>query len=133
ARAAGDGEGAPRRQRGDELRQLGELLLPARPFAVGEASLSEPPLVVFGGARVVVALHRLPRVRACASSNRCRTSPRDGTGGSSTRSPTRWERTLGCWTFTRTRITTVRSSRSSAPRSSSSRRCSPACARHVSS
>ena len=97
AGAAGDVERACRRERRDHTLELGPLLVPSRPVAVGERAAAEPPVVVLAGARVVVGLHA-PRVFRC--SNPSRTSRRDAKRRRSRRSRPRSRRRRGCWTST---------------------------------
>jgi hypothetical protein len=57
AGATGDVERASGREALDRPAQLCELVVPARPVAVGEAATSEPPVVVLARPRFVVRLH----------------------------------------------------------------------------
>ncbi len=123
ARAAGDVERACRRERRDDTLELGPLLVPSRPVAVGERAAAEPPIVVLAGARVVVGLHA-PRVFGC--SNPSRTSRRDAKRRRSRRSRPRSRRRRGCWTSTQTATTTAPSSPWSETKTSSRIRWSPA-------
>ena len=108
-----------------------DLLLPARPLALGEAAGAAVPLVVLAARAGRSTPSRFLDYAPCRGpSSPSRTSPRGATGRRSTRSPRRCARAArGCSTSTPTRITTARSSRSSAPATSSSSRCSPAIAR----
>src|SRR5439155_18060096 len=59
ARAAGDVERARRRERGDDLLEARDVLVPARSVAIGVEAGPEIDVVVLGRAAVVVRLHRL--------------------------------------------------------------------------
>ena len=56
--SAGDVECAKRRKSRHELFEPSPVLVPAGPLAIGVQPVSEPPVVVLGGAPIVVGLHR---------------------------------------------------------------------------
>src|SRR5579875_1096094 len=67
AAAAGHIQPASRRKSGDQIHQLGHLLMPTGPCALGEAALAEVPLVVLAGAQLVVRRgRRVTRERGLA-------------------------------------------------------------------
>src|SRR5207249_2947831 len=115
ARAASKVERAHGRKISDHALEQAKLVFPTGPLAVCVQALAQPPVVVLGRAPVVVRLHTFVEyARWSCRSSRSRTSRKDVMPGRSRRCGPPSPRTPTSSTFIPTRITTGRSSRSSA-------------------